>query len=70
MEGQRLQGKPGGAGPQRVLEEDSSLGTVVQDDRPVCAMRARPAADCGRGPWFVSSPSVPTVCRLGAGVCA
>jgi hypothetical protein len=36
---------PGAAGLQRVLEE--SLGTLVQ--ALVCAMRARPAAACGRG---------------------
>jgi hypothetical protein len=55
---------PGAAGLQRVLEE--SLGTLVQ--ALVCAMRARPAAACGRGALFVSSPSVPTRDWL-VGVC-
>lgn len=44
---------PGGAGPQRVLEEDS-LGTLVQG--LVCAMRARPAAACGRGALVCFEP--------------
>lgn len=47
---------PGAAGLQGVLED--SLGTPVQALE--CAMQARPAADCGRGALFVSSPSVPT----------
>lgn len=55
MKDRNCRERPGAAGLQRVLEE--SLGTLVQ--ALVCAMRARPAAACGRGALFVSSPSVP-----------
>jgi hypothetical protein len=50
---------PGAAGLQRVLEE--SLGTLVQ--ALVCAMRARPAAACGRGPCLFRAQA----CRRRAG---
>jgi hypothetical protein len=56
MEGRNCREMPGAAGLQRVLEDKSGdAGTIL-----VCAMRARPAAACGRGALFVSRTSVPT----------
>lgn len=56
MENGNCREMPGAAGLQRVLEEEpGDAGTKAL----VCAMRARPAAACGRGALFVSSPSLP-----------
>jgi hypothetical protein len=57
---------PGAVGLQRVLER--VWGRWYKQASPVCAMRARPAAACGRGALFVSSPSVPTASWSGGRV--